>query len=87
MKAWRRRRRDEMDCREVVHLLQAHLDAELDPVTAAKVSSHLEACRRCGMEAETYRELKARLARLSDPVDEEAVARLRAFVDELQRSG
>lgn len=84
---WRTRRRDEMRCREVVEVLQAHIDGELDPLTAQKVSTHLEACRRCGMEVATYRELKSRLARLSEPVDEVAVARLRAFVDGLASPG
>ncbi|MBW3578041.1 MAG: hypothetical protein KY462_09960 [Actinobacteria bacterium] len=38
---------------------------------------------RCGMAASSYRGLKARIARLSEPVNVDAVERLRAFVDEL----
>ena len=83
MRNWLRRRRDEMRCKEVARVLQTHIDGELDAETAAKVSSHLEACRRCGMEASTYRELKDSLTRLSEPVDPDAVERLRAFVDDL----
>jgi anti-sigma factor RsiW len=81
------RRRDEMHCKEVAKILKTHVDGELDPETAEKVSSHLDACLRCGMAATTYRELKARLARMSEPVDAESVERLRAFVDDLTCPG
>jgi anti-sigma factor RsiW len=83
MRRWFRRRRDELRCQEVANVLQSHIDGELDQATAEKVSTHLDACLRCGMAASTYRELKSKLARLSDPVDVDAVERLRAFVDEL----
>lgn len=78
-----RRRRDELRCEEVARVLQSHVDGELDAATAEKVSTHLDACLRCGMAASTYRDLKARLARLSEPVEVDAVERLRAFVDDL----
>ncbi len=83
MRRWLRRRRDALRCKHVARVLQSHIDGELDPVTAEKVSAHLDACLRCGMAASTYRDLKARIARLSEPVDVDAVERLRAFVDEL----
>lgn len=73
----------DIDCRQVARVLQTHLDGELDRATARRVAAHLEDCRRCGMEAATYRELKRRLADASEPVDPAAVARLRAFVDGL----
>lgn len=80
---WLRRRHDELRCKEVARVLQTHIDGELDAATAAKVSAHLESCRRCGMEASTYHDLKDSLTRLSEPVDPDAVERLRAFVDDL----
>jgi anti-sigma factor RsiW len=80
---FRRRRRDVLDCHEVAAVLQQHLDGELDHTTADAVAAHLEDCRRCGMEAETYQHLKARLAGLGAPVDEDSVRRLRDFVDRL----
>lgn len=87
MRGWLRRRRDELRCREVARVLQTHIDGELDAATAAKVTAHLEACRRCGMEASTYRDLKESLTRLSEPVDADAVERLRGFVDDLVTAG
>ncbi len=80
---WRRGPEDELDCREVARVLQTYLDSELDELTARKVSHHLEDCRRCGLEASTYRELKQRLSIMRRPVDPEVVDRLRDFVDKL----
>ncbi|MDP8928281.1 MAG: zf-HC2 domain-containing protein [Actinomycetota bacterium] len=80
---WHRRHADSLDCRQVARVLQAYLDRELDQHTARKVSHHLEDCRRCGLEASTYRDLKQRLSDLGRPVDAEVVERLRIFVDKL----
>ncbi len=69
-------------CAEVARWLQRYLDAEVDAHTLALVGSHLEKCRRCGLEAETYRALKQALARVSAPPPE-PVARLRRFAERL----
>lgn len=74
---------DRLDCHEVARVLQNYLDEELDRQTARRVADHLEDCHRCGLEAETYRELKQRLSRFSGQVEPEAVERLRDFVEEL----
>lgn len=71
-------------CRQVAKVLQAYLDGELDPVAAHRVHDHLEECRRCGLDARTYRAIKAAIpVAHSDvhtvDVDPEAVDRLRAF--------
>jgi anti-sigma factor RsiW len=66
-------------CMKVMRVLQSYLDGHTDEVTARRVASHLEACRRCGLEAATYRELKASLARRASQVDADTVERLRAF--------
>lgn len=78
---WRRMRpvSDVASCREVGRVLQSYLDGHVDELTARRVARHLEMCRRCGMEAETYAEIKRGLARRGGDVDPEAVARLRAF--------
>lgn len=69
-----------MTCPEVGRLLQRFLDDELsDDVDAAMLSQHLELCRRCGLEAETYRRIKAALASRRAEVPEESIERLRAF--------
>ncbi len=74
---------DAITCHEVGQMLQSYLDGEVGPDRAQKVARHLEACRRCGLEASTYRRLKAALSGLSEDVDPEAVRRLQHFVDDL----
>jgi anti-sigma factor (TIGR02949 family) len=67
-----------IDCRAVGRRLQAVLDGEAADDIADRVAEHLEACRHCGLEADTYLRIKSTLSR-SAPLDEEAEARLRAF--------
>lgn len=78
---------DVAGCCEVGRVLQSYLDGHVDAVTARRVSRHLEGCRRCGMEADTYRQIKQALARKGSPVDPESLARLRALGDELLAAG
>ena len=66
-------------CMQVMRVLQSYLDGQTDQLTARRVANHLDACRRCGLEASTYREIKAALARQAAPVDETSLQRLRAF--------
>ena len=74
-------------CMQVMRVLQSYLDGQTDEVTARRVSRHLEACRRCGLEAATYREIKAALARRADPLDSASLERLRDFGSSLARAG
>lgn len=75
--------RDRLECMQVTPLLQAWLDGEIDGAERERAAGHVEACRRCGLAASTYRSLKARLRELGQPADADAVARLEAFVDQL----
>jgi anti-sigma factor RsiW len=76
----RRTRRDDMaSCRQVGRVLQSYLDGYADEITRRRVERHLEACRRCGLEAHVYEDLKAALARRSAHVDRFAIERLRGF--------
>lgn len=71
-------------CREVGRVLQTYLDGELDQLAASRITRHLDLCRRCGMEASTYTEIKASLGRhAKPPVDPAAVHRLRTFGQQL----
>ena len=71
---------DPLTCPEVGRLLQQFLDGELDDEREAhSLSSHLEDCKRCGLEADTYRKIKAVLASRRLPVPPESVERLREF--------
>lgn len=82
MRRWWRRQdgpEAEASCREVGKVLQAWLDGHVDDVTAGRVRRHLEDCRRCGLEASTYSEIKAALARRAPDLDDAAVERLQEF--------
>lgn len=71
-------------CREVGRVLQTYLDGELARRAARRITRHLDLCRRCGMEAFTYAEIKASLAHhAKPPVDPAAVNRIRAFAQQL----
>ncbi len=77
------RRRGGARCIEIGRHIQTYLDDGLDPNTAAKVSSHLAECRRCGLTAHDYRVLKAALAVSAATVPGEPLQRLHALAVEL----
>lgn len=68
-----------VDCVAVGRLLQRYLDGATDAETAALVGAHLDDCLRCGLEADTYRQIKAALAAHRQPPPSDAVQRLREF--------
>jgi hypothetical protein len=70
------------ECVRVGAVLQSFLDDELDADQTMKVLDHLDECRDCGLEADTYRELKSALRRHGRP-DPEMIERLRVFADRL----
>jgi anti-sigma factor RsiW len=80
---WFRARGGPLSCRAVGKLLQVYLDGEVPDTAALLVADHLDDCRRCGLEADTYRALIASVARFSPQEDAERLERLRSFADEL----
>ncbi len=84
---WRRRTGREAKCAEVAQVLQSYLDGHVDDLTARRVRRHLEHCRRCGLEAETYQSIKDALARRAHDVDPQSLQRLRAFGERLADEG
>jgi len=70
---------DPMNCHEVGELLQHYLDGHIAADRARLIEAHLEDCRRCGLEAETYERIKASLATRRTTVSPESVERLREF--------
>lgn len=68
-----------MTCGEVGAWLQHHLDGQLDARRSARLAAHLEDCRRCGLEADTYERIKAALAARQPSVPADSLARLREF--------
>ncbi len=77
------RRKGGARCIEIGRQIQTYLDGGLDPGSAAKVSSHLHACRRCGLTADDYRRLKLALAETSTPLSDESLRRLQALATDL----
>ena len=77
---WQRRR---LLCPEVGRVLQRYLDDELDEDLSRRVHEHLEHCRRCGLEAAAYDELKDALRRRAAPLRPESAQRLRDFASSL----
>jgi predicted anti-sigma-YlaC factor YlaD len=75
-----------MTCHQVGELLQQYLDDELhDAERARRIHDHLEECRRCGMEAETYERIKSTIAAERPDIPPESIERLRAFGERLAR--
>jgi anti-sigma factor RsiW len=76
-----------MTCEEVGAWLQHYLDHELDERRSGRLAAHLEDCRRCGLEAETYERIKHSLADARSVVPTDAITRLREFGERIARGG
>ncbi len=82
-RTWFRRRRTEVDCREVGRVLQSYLDDNVEPGFANKIAVHLDECRKCGLEASIYIQIKESLGQRRPEVDRDAMERLRSFGSKL----
>lgn len=69
-------------CAEVARILHRYLDGEADERSRRLVRSHLDDCRACGLEAETYREIKESLRERNTP-SPDVLERIRSFADAL----
>ncbi len=78
MRVFRRHHSPMMTCKETAAVLQRYLDGRLDERAALRAAAHLEVCRRCGLELETYRTIKHALSELGAP-PRDAVVRLHEF--------
>jgi anti-sigma factor RsiW len=88
MRRWwsRRGRNDELTCQQVGELVQSFLDDQLDEATARRLTRHLDMCRVCGMEVDTFRAITKALRDRNQLTDEAALARLHDFAHRLTRS-
>jgi len=78
------RRQRKLSCRQVGRSLQEYLDGELDdPERVARLREHLEACRDCGLEADTYRALRDAMRHRAPVVESPELQRLRDFGNRL----
>lgn len=73
------------DCHEVGDLLQHYPDGHLDAERASHIEAHLEACRRCGLEADTYEWIRSARVQHRPYVPPESLDRLREFGRRLAR--
>lgn len=71
------------ECRRVARVLQAFLDGELGPDQTDLVLDHLRHCRRCGMDAHVYAEIKRSLHALDSPRSPQAIHRLSTYAADL----
>jgi anti-sigma factor RsiW len=55
-----------MDCNELVELVTAYLDGELDPDTRARFDSHLLDCDGCENYLQQFRETVRTVGRITD---------------------
>ena len=75
-----RRGSPEVNCREVGRVLQSYLDGDVESDFADKIAAHLEKCKDCGLEYETYMRIKDSLSgQQNDRLDADAIDRLREF--------
>lgn len=72
---------DVTSCLRTRRELQRYLDGEThDPGLAARIARHLDACRACGLEADTYRAIKTALHdRAAGQTQADVLDRLAAF--------
>lgn len=72
-----------ISCRQLGPVLQSYLDGEIDPADIEIIKGHLEACRDCGLEAETYTAIKQSLNLRQTTVPDAVLARLHEFSESL----
>jgi anti-sigma factor RsiW len=70
-----------MNCADVAKWLQRYLDGHLDERRVVRIEAHLDDCRRCGLEADTYIRIKQSLASDRTAIPSDALDRLRHFAD------
>ncbi|MEO7126560.1 MAG: anti-sigma factor [Nakamurella sp.] len=72
------------ECKKIAGILQAYLDGEAGPAAARRVAEHLDVCRKCGLDANTYLAIRSALAaRNQAPAEDGAIDRLRHFAEQL----
>ena len=74
-----------MDCHAVAQVLQRYLDGHLDERRVNLLEAHLDDCLKCGLELQTYEQIKRTLAQQRAPLPADSVARLREFGERLAR--
>ena len=84
MKRILNRLRGSMSCGDVLEVIQAYIDGEIDAATARKVAAHLDQCHPCVKEEQAYVQIKTSLARRRIHVDIEVLEQLMSYGERLK---
>lgn len=77
-----------LDCDEVLRVIFAYVDGELEGVDTDRVEAHLERCRSCFSRAEFERRLKGHMTELAnEPVPPPLEHRIRRLISEFPSPG
>jgi anti-sigma factor (TIGR02949 family) len=71
-------------CDDIMEVLQAYLDGEVDVETARMVAGHLEDCSACSHESDVYDRIKSSLSNRRREIDPDVRAALEAFSRDLR---
>jgi len=78
------RLRGSMSCGEVLEVIQAYIDGEIDADTARKVAAHLDRCQPCVSEEQIYIQIKTALSQRRVHVDVDVLEQLMSFGERLK---
>ena len=78
------RLRGSLACSDVLKVIQAYIDGEIDADTARKVATHLDRCHPCTEEEHIYGQIKTSLARRRHHVDMDVLEQLMSFGERLK---
>ena len=84
---FRRLFRKDLSCQEVMEVLQAYLDGEVDASVARSVAAHLSKCPLCEGESQVYDRIRASLSHRQVAVDPDVMAALNDFSHQLMENG
>ena len=78
------RLRGSLSCSDVLKVIQAYIDGEIDANTARKVANHLDSCHPCKEEELIYEQIKTSLHRRRHEVDMDVLDQLMSFGERLK---
>ena len=76
--------RGAMACSDVLKVIQAYIDGEIDAKTARKVADHLDRCHPCVNEEQIYEHIKSSLGRRRRHVDVDVLDQLMSYGERLK---
>jgi anti-sigma factor (TIGR02949 family) len=78
--------RHDPSCGEVMEVLQAYLDGEVDEATAREVAHHLDRCPPCYRESMVFRRIKVSLSHRRATIDPAVAQALHDYAHRVMRS-